>query len=200
MAKSNQTTARTKAKKDTVFEAASTVFAQYGYRRTTMNDIAQAAGISRPALYLVFDNKENLFYELVTFRLNQAIDSAIVTLSKNGNLKTRFIDALLVFEKVFYEPVSSSPHGEELMDTSQSLAADVMMKGFSRLVTALASVLREAEKSGEASFQNTPLTPKSFVELLLTALGGVKKKAKTTAEFRKQTEQVAQIFLATVTD
>lgn len=199
MAKSKQTAAQTQAKKDAVFEAAAEVFAQYGYRRTTMNDIAQAASISRPALYLVFENKENLFCELVDYRLNQAIDAAIVVLEKSGELNTRFIDALLVFEKVYYEPVSNSPHGEELMDTSQSLAGELMMKGFGKLVTAFSRVLKEAEDNGEANFSNTPLTPKSFVELLLSALGGIKKKTKTMAEFRKQTEQVAQIFLASIT-
>ncbi|MDC0220956.1 TetR/AcrR family transcriptional regulator [Gammaproteobacteria bacterium] len=200
MPTSKQTTVRAKAKKNIVFEAAHEVFAQYGYKRTTMNDIAQAADISRPALYLIFDNKENLFYELVANRLDISIEKAKSALSVEATLNTRFIDALLAFEKAFYEPVSSSPHGAELMDTSQSLAADVLTKGFSKLVTAFSNTLKEAEKCGEANFQDTPLTPKSFVELLITALGGIKKKAKTTTEFRKQTTQVAEIFLATITD
>lgn len=200
MVRSKQSTEQSQAKKDAVFEAAAEVFARYGYRRTTMNDIAEAAGISRPALYLIFENKENLFCELSDFRLNQAIDVVIDALATSGELRRRFIQALLVFEKVYYEPVSNSPHGEELMDTNQSLAADVMMKGFARLVTAFANELKEAEQNGEASFDNTPLTPKTFVELLISALGGIKKKAKNTADFRRQTEQVAQIFLSSIVD
>ena len=200
MVRSKQSTEQSQAKKDAVFEAAAEVFARYGYRRTTMNDIAEAAGISRPALYLIFENKENLFCELSDFRLNQAIDVAIDALATSGELRRRFIQALLVFEKVYYEPVSNSPHGEELMDTNQSQAADVMMKGFARLVTAFANELKEAEQNGEASFDNTPLTPKTFVELLISALGGIKKKAKNTADFRRQTEQVAQIFLSSIVD
>ncbi|MDD9957420.1 MAG: TetR/AcrR family transcriptional regulator [Gammaproteobacteria bacterium] len=200
MVRSKQSTEQSQAKKDAVFEAAAEVFARYGYRRTTMNDIAEAAGISRPALYLIFENKENLFCELSDFRLNQAIDVAIDALATSGELRRRFIQALLIFEKVYYEPVSNSPHGEELMDTNQSLAADVMMKGFARLVTAFANELKEAEQNGEASFDNTPLTPKTFVELLISALGGIKKKAKNTADFRRQTEQVAQIFLSSIVD
>ncbi|MDD9889096.1 MAG: helix-turn-helix domain containing protein, partial [Gammaproteobacteria bacterium] len=119
MVRSKQSTEQSQAKKDAVFEAAAEVFARYGYRRTTMNDIAEAAGISRPALYLIFENKENLFCELSDFRLNQAIDVAIDALATSGELRRRFIQALLVFEKVYYEPVSNSPHGEELMDTNQ---------------------------------------------------------------------------------
>ncbi|MFT4860809.1 MAG: AcrR family transcriptional regulator [Pseudohongiellaceae bacterium] len=196
MIKAKQETARIKAKKETVFDAAAVVFAQYGFRRTTMNDIAEAASMSRPALYLMFANKENLFYELANHRLDEAVEQASAVLSGSGSSRVRFIDALLIFEKIYYEPIADSPHGAELMDINQSLAADTMMNGVSTLIAAFAKLLKQAEKSGEVSFEGSPLTAKSFVELLLTAIAGVKKKASSKAEFRKQTEQVAEIFLA----
>ena len=90
-------------------------------------------------------------------------------------------------------------HASRIFSVPLELISNVF-KGFSKLVTAFSNTLKEAEKCGEANFQDTPLTPKSFVELLITALGGIKKKAKTTTEFRKQTTQVAEIFLATITD
>jgi AcrR family transcriptional regulator len=49
------------AKRDKILAAALDVFVRYGYKRVTMNDIAAAAGISRPALYLVFESKEDIF-------------------------------------------------------------------------------------------------------------------------------------------
>ena len=48
-------------KDDQIIEAATSVFLRYGFRRTTMGDIAEAAGVSRPALYLRFCNKEHIF-------------------------------------------------------------------------------------------------------------------------------------------
>ncbi|MCG8416067.1 MAG: TetR/AcrR family transcriptional regulator [Pseudomonadales bacterium] len=190
--------AREKAKQTAVFDAAADVFAQYGFRRTTMNDIAQAAGISRPALYLMFDNKENLFHELAAYRINLALKEARAVLAGSDPVTERFINALMVFEKVYTEPVANSPHGEELIDVNMSLAADVMSKGYSSLVTALAKVLKEAEETGEVSFENTPMTHKVFVELLLSSMKGIKKMAASKEEYRKQTQMVAQIFLAKV--
>ncbi len=73
-AEQNQT--RDSAKKIAVFDVAADVFARYGFRRTTMNDLAEAAGISRPALYLMFENKEHLFIELVSYRVDEAISAA----------------------------------------------------------------------------------------------------------------------------
>ncbi len=189
---------RHRAKREAVYEAAATVFAQYGFRRTTMNDIAQAAGISRPALYLMFDNKENLFQGLASFRLDQAIEQALRVLAGGVDTNQRIIEALLVFERIFYEPIADSPHGAELMDISQSLASESMMKDIVRLHAALAKTLSDAEQAGEVNFENSPLKPKAFVELLFTGLNGVKKKASNTAEFRKMVKQLTEVFLQSV--
>lgn len=189
---------RHRAKREAIYEAAATVFAQYGFRRTTMNDIAQAAGISRPALYLMFDNKENLFQGLAAFRLDQAIEQALGALAGGGDTNERIIAALLVFERIFYEPIADSPHGAELMDISQSLASELMMKDIVRLHAALAKTLSDAEQAGEVNLENSPLKPKAFVELLFTGLNGVKKKASNTAEFRKMVKQLAEVFLQSV--
>ena len=55
--------------------------------------------------------------------------------------------------------------------------------------------MSEAEASGKITFIRTPMKPKAFVELLFTALNGVKKKAQNTAEFRKLVRQLTEIFL-----
>ena len=41
------------------------MFFRYGYARTTMADLASAAGLSRPALYLVFPGKAEVFQAVV---------------------------------------------------------------------------------------------------------------------------------------
>ena len=186
------------AKREAVYDAASVVFAQYGFRRTTMNDIAKSAGISRPALYLMFKNKEDLFQGLAAHRLDQAIDGALSVLYGSGEVAARFLESLLVFEQIFYEPIADSPDGTELMDTSLSLASEIMTKNLARFHTALARSLSEAEASGQITFTRTPMKPKAFVELLFTALNGVKKRAQNTSEFRKLVRQLTELFLLSI--
>lgn len=200
MNKPKRISAREQAKLVAVYDAAADVFAQYGFRRTTMNDIAQAAGISRPALYLMFDNKEHLFHELAAYRINLALKEAKSVLAGSEPVTERFMNALMVFERVYTEPVANSPHGEELIDVNLSLAADVMSKGYGSLVNALAKLLKQAEESGEVSFDNTPMSHKAFVELLLSSMKGIKKMAASKEDYRKQTQLVMQIFLAKITN
>jgi AcrR family transcriptional regulator len=56
-----------------VLESALTTFARFGYRKTSMEEVARAADISRPGLYFLFASKEALFRAAVTQALNQDI-------------------------------------------------------------------------------------------------------------------------------
>jgi AcrR family transcriptional regulator len=48
-----------------ILDAASRLIVQYGYDKTTVSDIAEAAGISKGAVYLHFESKETLFDALI---------------------------------------------------------------------------------------------------------------------------------------
>ncbi len=47
-----------------LFEVALGLFAEHGYRATTMDDIAEAAGVTKPLLYQHFSSKRALYLEL----------------------------------------------------------------------------------------------------------------------------------------
>ena len=52
-------------KRGAILKAAFEVFITYGFRKTSMDDIARAAGMSRPGLYQLFANKTDIFRALV---------------------------------------------------------------------------------------------------------------------------------------
>ena len=53
------------ARRDEIVDAATPVFLRFGYKKTSMESVAAAAGISRQALYLHFPNKESIFSAVV---------------------------------------------------------------------------------------------------------------------------------------
>jgi AcrR family transcriptional regulator len=52
-------------RRDQLFAVALELFAERGYRATTMDDIAEAAGVTKPLLYQHFSSKRALYLELV---------------------------------------------------------------------------------------------------------------------------------------
>src|ERR1700744_4149523 len=59
-----------------VLEAALGVFARYGFRKASMDEVARAAGVSRQGLYLQFANKEELFRRAVEYSLAGQLKAA----------------------------------------------------------------------------------------------------------------------------
>ena len=49
-----------------------TLFAEHGYSATTMDDIAEAAGVTKPLVYQHFDSKRALYLELLDVGLPRA--------------------------------------------------------------------------------------------------------------------------------
>lgn len=48
-----------------LLEVALAVFGEHGYHETSMNEIAAAAGVTKPVLYQHFDSKQELYLELL---------------------------------------------------------------------------------------------------------------------------------------
>ncbi|HXV88703.1 MAG TPA: TetR/AcrR family transcriptional regulator [Nitrososphaeraceae archaeon] len=108
--------------KEKIVNAALMTFSKYGYYRTRMDDIAEAAKVSKGRLYLYFKNKEELFYAISERNiadLKQQLSSLFAgkenLISGSGsfyeNLRSKNTTDL---EKVFFEIISESSRNLKL--------------------------------------------------------------------------------------
>lgn len=74
-----------------ILETALKVFARHGFKKTSMEDIARAAQVSRQGIYLHFKNKEDIF----TASIQRAIDDNLAAASKALNSKAPLEEKLL---------------------------------------------------------------------------------------------------------
>jgi AcrR family transcriptional regulator len=63
-------------RRDKILHAALAVFARYGFKRASMEDVATEAGISRPALYQSYENKAAIFAALAVALGQASCDAA----------------------------------------------------------------------------------------------------------------------------
>lgn len=66
------------ARREQLLEVALTTFAGSGYHETSMNDVAEAAGVTKPVLYQHFESKREL-YQAVVDDVGQRLVSAITS-------------------------------------------------------------------------------------------------------------------------
>lgn len=87
-----------------LLDAASDVFASKGYHAAAMDDIADAAGVSKPVLYQHFPSKLDLYLDLLDQscdRLVEVVEEALASTDDNG-------DRVIATVAAFYEFISSA--------------------------------------------------------------------------------------------
>ena len=69
--------------RDRILDAAEDVFNESGYSNTALNEIAEAAGVTRGAIYWHFKNKEDLF-QAMCLRIRVPMDALIEGIVEKG--------------------------------------------------------------------------------------------------------------------
>jgi AcrR family transcriptional regulator len=85
----------TEAARAKLMDAAEACFDRYGVAKTTMDDIAKMAGVSRPTVYRHFEDRDGLILAVVMRRSRQLIDRAVKFISKQGTFEDRLVEGLL---------------------------------------------------------------------------------------------------------
>ena len=102
-------------KRERIMEAAKALILHYGYKKTTMQDIAENAGMSVGSLYNYFKSKEDIcsacaegFKRAVFEKMEQV---AVSELTCEQKLK----EMMLIRNLSYHEHFSETPHGMEIV-------------------------------------------------------------------------------------
>lgn len=175
---------------DRIRRAAIPVFAARGFRRTSMADLARAAGVSRPALYQYFDNRADVFRAAFDALLNDATDAALAALEADGDRADRFAGYL---QRAFgdgYEALAATPHGDEVIEAKYEFAADVAAAVHARARAGLRAHLRRSGVTGAGAAR--------VIDLLLLAPIGLKSDGPPPPEYRRRLSALATAAAALV--
>lgn len=181
---SQPATADMDLKRARVLEGAMRVFLNYGFSRTTMDDIARAADMSRPALYLLFRNKTDIFRAIASSMLAQSTETTRAELEGDRPFAERMMAAIDKSFIAMMRLVSGSAHGAELLDIKNSLACDIAASWRADMRTSIARAIeREARRVG-VDLPSQGLSAEGVANLLLDGLEGIKSRISAPDEQR----------------
>jgi TetR/AcrR family transcriptional regulator, repressor for uid operon len=109
--------------KEKIVDAALATFSKNGYDRTRMDDIAEAANVSKGTLYLYFKNKEELFFAISERNIRELKEQLSTLLTKSEDLiasaenfyeNFRSNTSGTNMEKVFFEIIAESSRNLKL--------------------------------------------------------------------------------------
>lgn len=164
-----------------ILDAALPVFVRHGFRKTSMGDIARAAGISRAALYLSFGSKEELFRAGSERAHAKTMRDVEAALAGHGDVFDRIEFAIAAFQRDLVVPFAGSADAAELFDTNMAVARDITLAARARLVALLARTLADAQATGAITLDSVKATPTDLAGIIVAAMEGI-KEAQTAGQ------------------
>lgn len=169
------------ARRAGLLEASLAVFARFGFRKTSMDEVARAAQISRQGLYLHFANKEELLKATVRHACESSRADAEKALAADAPLPERLVTA---FDEWVGRYVGRfGADAADLMEAAETIAGAQIEETEKLFLDAVTSALREGGLA--AAYKPAGVTVRQLAENLANTAGGLKHCADTREEFRE---------------
>ncbi|MET9723958.1 TetR/AcrR family transcriptional regulator [Streptomyces zaomyceticus] len=165
---------RRQATRAKLYEAAVTLIAEQGFSATTVDEIAERAGVAKGTVYYNFKSKTELFEELLRHGvalLAASLRAAAEETAERGGSRVDALDAMIRAGLVFIDryPAFTQLYVAELWRTNRAWNSTLLVVR-QEAVAVVEGVLREAVAGGELSEEiDVKLTAAALVGMVLVA-------------------------------
>ena len=172
------------ARRERILAVALEGFGRYGFRKTSMEEIARAADVSRQGLYLHFANKDALFRAAVRQELDTALDEVSRCLYEEGvGLERRIVAALDAWFGRYVGSMLASDIGSLVQNPAMRLG-DTIDPAVAALDAQLAATIAAAMSEKDRS--RLGVTPDEIVEALHAVGQGARFLSSARGESREE--------------
>ncbi len=165
-------------------------FAQYGFRKTSMEDIARAVNLSRQSIYKKFESKNACYnWSLTTYmeRLYQRVFEVLETVDGADMDILEKVFNLVVGDAV---ELAKTTHGAQLLEDSLQIAAaheDNLMGSY---------VMKLGDFLLRRGLADSPERAQDLAHLLITSSRGALVVATSRQDFSEQMHRILRTVLA----
>ncbi|MER5734103.1 MULTISPECIES: TetR/AcrR family transcriptional regulator [unclassified Streptomyces] len=165
---------RRRATRAKLYEAAVTLIAEQGFSATTVDEIAERAGVAKGTVYYNFKSKTELFEELLRHGvslLTASLRTAAEETAARGGSRVAALDAMIRAGLVFIDryPAFTQLYVAELWRTNRAWNSTLLVVR-QEAVAVVEGVLREGVEAGELSGEiDVQLTAAALVGMVLVA-------------------------------
>lgn len=189
---------RRAATRGRIIEEATRLFSHYGFRLTSVDAIATAAGCAKPTLYAHFPDKDALFVAVCEHVLDGILVQAEAAAADAAPLEQRLGRVLAAKYTRLFEIVHVSPHAVELLGSSNRVAAKLVEDVDRRFAGIVREILQASLASGEIDPSRAGLTLARLVDVLLRCGHGAGHHVTEPAQHRKNLEEMVRVVIAAV--
>ncbi len=177
-----------------ILRSAFVAFARYGLRRTSMADIAKGAGMSRPALYLHYSGKEDIFNALVRTHFERSEKAVAKALKMPGAPADVLLSVFHAIDGDAVEAMLNSPHADEILSADTPFSQPEVQEAHARITGQIGGWIAAGVAAGRLSLSGLAATPDEVAAAFMAAKFGIKATSKDFAAYRAAQARLAAIF------
>jgi AcrR family transcriptional regulator len=178
-----------------IMHEAASEFARLGFDQANINTIAEQAGIGKGTIYLYFENKRDLFLEMLRYIAQAQLASIRVALATEGTLQQRLERLFRAFAHLAEEESDSfNVYMSALYGVNRAFQAEAT-KLLRDYVAVIALILEESQARGELNCSNIEATSLMGLSLTESYVLSAKVLGQTEQEIVQQAEHVAHLIL-----
>jgi AcrR family transcriptional regulator len=160
-----------------ILDAAMLVFRRHGFRRSSIEQAAEAAGLTRQALYHHFKSKEALFRAVIERLHEDALAAEIAAASAaekaGGSLADILVASVTAKLGQLAASLDGSPHVEELFSEHLVQARDLYQKYTAAYAEQLAATIVRVCRKQDLTL-SPGMTPRDLARCVEMAVNGTK--------------------------
>lgn len=165
---------RSDRKHRAIVEAATAAFLEHGFRGTSMDGVAAAAGVSKQTVYQHFGDKQRLFRELIAATVQVASDPVydeVRRLTDSGHLEKDLRDLARRLLRLVLQPTMMRLRRLVIGEARQfpDLGRVFYDLGPGRTIAALADTFTELTRQGRLNTPDATLAATQFNWLIMSA-------------------------------
>lgn len=176
-----------------VLEAAQKLFVKHGFKKVTMSEIAAAAQMSRPTLYALYANIEEVLSALVILTRNQNDEKTVEALStKKAPLKEKLE---ILFDIWIIEPfaqIIDSENARDLLANCAQYAPDAIDALYDNFEKHVIAILKPEMNKKHS------MTPQELARILTLATKGFKAAADDLPALKRLVKGLILMTMGTI--
>ena len=171
---------RDAARRRVILDAARDCILKFGYAKSSLEDIAKQAAVSRPLIYRKFKSKEEIFGAFLEDLFETQYRAAEHALAKPGSRRQRLMS---LYEALLLDPwkelIVDAPMGAEFYETCGRITPDIY----------------ESRRKMQLKYTQAVLGTKEVSEVFMLAVDGLTQDLPATKVLRGRLEVLIDRFV-----
>jgi len=185
--------------RERILVAAIQRFSKFGYRRTSINDVAEEAGLARATVYLYWRKKEDLFVAgLERFNVHSR-NLAETAAARKGSAAERMHAMVMAQYGATSDIVHGTASGHELFEANLQLGGTVVEECLAHGEEILTRLLHQGIRDGEFDLHRSSARPADVARIIVTfAQNSLLDPHHTPRSYRKSLRKTLNFILDSI--